>query len=70
METFQRVKLDGYAMVISELEVELDLCCAGQAGDLCRCLCRNHAIPAGIGQSRRSITQSHVERPEGATNPH
>lgn len=25
METLQRVKLDGFAMVISELEVELDL---------------------------------------------
>jgi hypothetical protein len=25
METLQRVKLDGYAMVISELEVQLDL---------------------------------------------
>ena len=25
MEALQRVKLDGYAMVISELEVELDL---------------------------------------------
>ncbi len=64
METFQRVKLDGYAMVISELEVELDLLRRASA-EICVVVCvvtmPSLPVSASLVQYRPVTRQSQKE---------